>query len=162
MRHANSGTGIEDQYRSAGLRIANVRIERRQFGTNDGLLADFENDMSTVADAPFAPRMRQWQAVFVAWGKAYIITCTAPSDSFARLEPIFTATLASVDFPTTPVAVLRGLPRWMQTALIGALIGALLSLVPMLLKPLFAEAPSQAPASTSLRNEDATKSEKDV
>jgi hypothetical protein len=142
-------TGLQDQFRIGGMQVDNFRVERRRFGGNDSLLADFVTDRRAVARFGEPPRMRQWQAVFGAWGRTYIVTCSAPDDRFAALEPAFAAALASIDFPATPAAFFRGLPGWVRNALIGALIGAMLPLLPALLRFLSAEPADASPPHAS-------------
>ena len=76
--------GLPGQYRSMGVLIENLEGHVQQVGNNKAMVVDYRSRLPGLG----LP-MRQRQYYVPLAGNTYVVTCTATSESFAGISPVF-------------------------------------------------------------------------
>ncbi len=86
---------LPKQYEAVGAQVKNMQGRVQKVGSREAVVLDYLMRLPGVA-----PLLRQRQVMFPGGGSTYIVTCTAPADSFDKTLPTFETVLASFQTPT--------------------------------------------------------------
>jgi hypothetical protein len=116
--------GLPAQYRSMGVSIENLEGHVQQAGNNKALVVDYSSRLPGLG---FPMSQRQYYVPLA--GSTYVVTCTATSESFARIAPVFEEIVGS--FATTasrPAGALKDF-KTDQVFIFGVIGGAAFGMV---------------------------------
>jgi hypothetical protein len=116
--------GLPAQYRSMGVSIENLESHVQQVGNNKAMVVDYRSRLPALN---FPMRQRQYYVPLA--GHTYIVTCTATSESFDGIAPVFEQIVAS--FSTTasnPAGALNNF-KTDQVLIFGVIGGAALGMI---------------------------------
>ncbi|MCX5677043.1 MAG: hypothetical protein NTX87_18800 [Planctomycetota bacterium] len=82
---------LTDEYRKLGVAVTGVQVERTQVGGLEAVSVHYNAVLRGVAQP-----QRQWQVTVLDKRRTLSITCSAPEADFARYEPVFAASVASL------------------------------------------------------------------
>lgn len=115
---------LPQHFQSIGASIENMQGRFGQFGDNQAIVLEFQSKLPGV---PFVNK--QQQVFFAGGGKTYIVTCTAPADTFDQHVETFNAILASFKVPPPTWQM----PGWLRAAVIGAVVGTVVGIIAVLI-----------------------------
>ena len=116
--------GLPAQYRSMGVSIENLESHVQQVGNNKAMVVDYRSRLPGLS---FPMRQRQYYVPLA--GNTYIVTCTATSEGFAGIAPVFEQIVES--FSTTasnPAGALNNF-KTDQVLIFGVIGGAVFGMV---------------------------------